>query len=233
MKVAICDDESFFRDELRSLLLKYNPLSEKISSIDEFPDGNELLKSKTEYDIIFLDYQMDDINGLETASALRRKNCTSSIVFVTAFPQYAIDAFEVNTFRYLIKPISYDKLVCAIEDYRKTIKNFTNFKANIDGKISYISSKDVIYFEAVGKSCVIRLKNSVVHRADTLSNVLKEFPQEYFFRVHRTYVVNLFYIDFIKGYEITFVNGEKAVISKRNFHNFMKAYKDFLFSIGN
>ena len=126
MKVAICDDELFFRDQLKNGLLKYDPTSEKISSIDEFSDGKDLLKSKTEYDIIFLDYQMNDKNGMEIARALRRKNCTSAIIFATSFPEYAIDAFEVGAFRYLVKPVSYDKLVLAIEDYRKKIKSFTN-----------------------------------------------------------------------------------------------------------
>jgi DNA-binding LytR/AlgR family response regulator len=233
MKVAICDDEVFFRYELRKLLIRYDPTSKIISSIDEFSDGGEILKSENEYDIIFLDYQMTTTTGMETARALRRKNCTSALIFATSFPQYAVDAFEVNAFRYLIKPVSYDKLKLAIDDYIKTMDAFTNFKASVDGKISYINSKDVMYFEAVGKSCVIRLKDSIINRADTLANVIKEFPQEYFYRVHRTYVVNLFYIDSIKDYEITFVNGEKATISKRNFHDFIKAYKNFLFSLTN
>lgn len=110
MKIAICDDSGETRLEISRLVKKQQERAE----IDFFVSGEELLSADTEYDIIFLDIAMKKLSGIETAKRLRessekRGGKKSIIVFITAFKDYMNEAFDVNAFHYLIKPVDGEK----------------------------------------------------------------------------------------------------------------------------
>lgn len=108
MKLAICDDEIVFRKQLIESIDKYY---KNYSNLDiyEFSSGEELLESYDSgavYDIVFLDIEMKDINGLDTAKIIRKYRRNEIIVFLTSHTKYAIDGYEVNALRFLEKPIN-------------------------------------------------------------------------------------------------------------------------------
>lgn len=105
MKIAVCDDEMVLFEELYTLLNEYSALKKEPILTTYFKTGNDLLLSTEKFDIIFMDYQMDDMDGLETSKRLRLKNSNVAIIFLTAFPKIVFQSFEVNTFRFLLKPI--------------------------------------------------------------------------------------------------------------------------------
>lgn len=105
MKIAVCDDEIILYEELYTLLNEYSTLKKEPILTTYFKTGYDLLSSTEKFDIIFMDYQMDDIDGLETSKRLRLKNSDVTIIFLTAFPKIVFQSFEVNTFRFLLKPI--------------------------------------------------------------------------------------------------------------------------------
>lgn len=105
MFAALCDDDKYITEEIKKLLLEYAKDNRITIDIDEFESGEELLNSEKNYDIIVLDYQLGSTNGLTVAKELRKRNVLSSIIFLTSYPNFMIDAFEVNTFRFLLKPI--------------------------------------------------------------------------------------------------------------------------------
>lgn len=93
MTAAICDDEKAFRYEISGLVCKYMKSRNIEIYTDSYANGTELLKSEKEYDVIFLDYQMEEINGIETAEKLRETNSDSVIIFISAYPAAALDAY--------------------------------------------------------------------------------------------------------------------------------------------
>ena len=110
MKIAICDDEAIFRKELKKHIDNYSKQKHLDIICDEFNNGHQLISSKNQYDVIFLDHQMDNITGLETAKKLRENNNDTDIIFLTSYPHIVFDTFSVNTFRFLVKPIDDEKL---------------------------------------------------------------------------------------------------------------------------
>lgn len=228
MIAAICDDDEIFRKEIKAFLINYKIEHRLHIDILEFQDGNSLLNCKELYDIVFLDYLMPNINGMETARILRSRKNICHIIFITSFPEFIIEAFEVNTYRFFIKPLDKNKLANSIDCFVKDKKMFSPVVVNVSGEQIVISSEDIIYLEGYGKYCNIRTTNNTVQSSKTLSGVLELLPRHCFFRTHKSYAINLYCIVSIKDDFITLNNGEKAKISRNRMSGFKKAYKDFV-----
>lgn len=228
MQVAICDDEVEFRNELKNLLLEYK--REKRIQIDiyEFKNGNSLLDSKIIFDIVFIDYQMPGLDGLETAKAIRLKNCICSIIFITNYPQFVFDSFEVQPFRFFTKPLDANKLKTAMDNYLRQQKLLNPILIVEDGEQKTINSESIIYLEGDGKYCLVRTKDHVFKSSKTLSKVQELLPQHCFYRIHKSYVVNMYCISSIVGNEVLLINGEKARIGREHIAEFKTVYRNFV-----
>ena len=228
MQIAICDDEPDFRDELRNYLVEYKKDRRLQLDIYEFENGNDLCISKIPFDIVFLDYQMPSLDGMETARILRENNVLCNIVFVTNYPDFVFESFEVNPYRFWKKPVEFEKVESLLNLYIKQHKMLAPIMIfDYDGQ-KIIESKDVVYLEGDGRYCIIRTRFETVHSSKTLSGVLELLPQYCFFRVHKSYAVNLYCVKRILGNEVWLNNGEKVLISRNNVSKFKVAYKNFI-----
>ena len=151
MKIAICDDKMVLHEDLKQHLEEYAIKRNLVFVYDDYTNGYDLIASTIEYDLIFMDYQMDEINGLETSRRLRKKNIQTPIIFLTSFPNIVFDTFEVNAYRFLVKPIDMEKLSSALDDFLKSTddNNFLLIKTDEDNK--KINIDDIIYAEASDK----------------------------------------------------------------------------------
>ena len=228
MQVAVCDDEKLFRAELCDALSEYK--REKRVSVDifEFENGQQLLDSKTVFDIVFMDYQMPGIDGLSAARNLRSKNSICSIIFVTSYPNFVFSSFEVQPFRFFVKPLDKNKLNDAIDSYIHQQKLLNPIIITEDGEQKTIPSEDIIYIEANGKYCLLRTKNDTHQSSKTISKVLELLPEHCFYRIHKSYAINMYFVSAIVGNEVFFINGEKAVIGRNHLKEFKKVYRSFV-----
>lgn len=228
MQIAICDDEGNFREQLKNYLVEYKKDKRLQLDIYEFKNGNDLCMSKLSFDIVFLDYEMPLLNGMETARKLRENNVLCNIVFVTNYPDFVFDSFEVNLYRFWKKPIEFEKVEGLLNLYIKQHKLLAPIMIfDYDGQ-KIIESKDVVYLEGDGRYCIIRTVKETVRSSKTLSGVLELLPQYCFFRVHKSYAVNLYFVREIDSSVILLKNGEKVSISRKNAANFKIAYKKFI-----
>ena len=158
MRVAICDDEKSMQTVLEKLLDEYSRIRKIDISVDKFDNGHDLIKTlnEREYEIVFMDYQMQDIDGMETSRLIRNKNNECIIIFVSAYPEIAVDSYEVNTFRFIVKPIKKEKLFKAIDDYLKSIDYDNLLILKTHEGTWKIKMSDIIYAEAKGKHTIIR-----------------------------------------------------------------------------
>jgi len=196
MKCIIIDDEYPARVELRYFIEKYKNLE----IVGEFEDSISALNcfEKNSIDIIFLDINMPNMNGMVLAKLISKFEIKPQIIFITAYGEYAVDAFSIKAFDYILKPYSEERIMKTLDSL---IENNTTEKKNEGKSINrltlwkgekmYVLSLDEIYvFEACERETKVYAKGEIYFSKQKISNLEEELPN-IFFRTHRSYIVNI------------------------------------------
>ncbi len=189
MRVAICDDEERFAVELKQILDTL--CFEADLCVDTFNDGIslELSYKKNPYDVVFLDIEMEGINGIEVAERIRKINEETYIIFVTSHVEYAIKGYEVNALRYLTKPVKQEKVLEVMRYIIDKKKNSRTISIRCEGESLLIEVSKILYIEAMDKYVKIYTE----HDEYLVRSNLTEFEEklkDYFVRIHRCFLVN-------------------------------------------
>lgn len=229
MNIAICDDERIWQDELIKHLNEYKNKRKIDLFIQCFSDGKSCCESKNnKYDIIFMDYQMGESTGIEIARKIRKSNSDSIIIFVSAYPQVALDTFEVKTFRFLAKPIDRAKLFKAIDDYLAEIDidSFLIFKTH--EKTIRIKISEIIYAEAQRNHTIIHTTKEDFEILKNLKSVEKMLPKDKFFRCHNAYITSFHHVKNHSNTEIHYDDNSISYISRSMLPKFRIAFQEFI-----
>ena len=177
-----------------------------------------------------MDFQMKDKNGIYTVSAMRQRNNNTHVIFASSYKDVVFDSLKVKTFRFLIKPIEKEKLYEALNSLiREKSNRFTVLVRNTEQSANYrILERNIIFAQAENVSTLIYASDKCYKYADTLSAFQKELSSDFFFRSHRSFLVNMKYITNYSKNEIIFSTGEKALLSKIKYKEFQKTYFDFM-----
>ncbi len=223
LQVAICDDEPVIANEIKERLFRYKP----DYIIDLYLSGKELLNSMNEYDLIFLDIEMPEMNGMEVATALRNKEYEGNLVFLTSHTEFMSDAFKVKAFRFLQKPIVDSAFQEAVDEAEEEVMNHKKILVDTTEGTTLISIRDIIYFETIRNYTYIHMKQGELETRKTLHEWMDIIGQEHFYQVHKSYAVALRYIETIgsDGIFMKDING-RIPVSKRK----IKEVKDVFFA---
>lgn len=231
INAIIIDDERLARLELKHLLANFN----EINIVAECSSLNETKIALEEHavDLLFLDINMPEKNGFELLESLEK---TPDVIFVTAYDEYAVKAFEVNALDYLLKPIDPDKLENSIQNFINNYeKKGTSKPKNLDynsqifikdgQKCWFVELKDIRYFESEGNYIRVFFKNFKPLILKSLNKLEEKLDPEYFFRANRKNIVNVKWIETVEpwfngGLQATLKNGEKIEISRRQSSKF-------------
>ena len=188
--VAIVDDEPEFRKRILEMFMAYQSESSNKLVIQEFGSAEELLQVYREmehpFHILIMDVEMGVINGAEAAKEIRKTDKTVSIIFVTNYPSYAIDAFDVDAVGYLVKPVEYIQLKTRMAkaiidvDYlndRLLAKN-RYLKVTVNYKEISIEINGIYYIEKRRNQCIIHTVNDEYTCYDTLSQLYEKYTKE-------------------------------------------------------
>ena len=152
MKVAVCDNDVEFLKELTDLIDSYIFDRNVMLNVKKFTDYESLLNQIDDFDIFFLDYKMDGIDGLSFARKLAEKyGDRKRIVFVTAYPEIVYEAFEVRAFRFLVKPIEREKLYRTLDDLLMTTNLNPKITVKTDGETHYLEADEIHYLKVERK----------------------------------------------------------------------------------
>lgn len=234
INIAICDDEVSYTDKLKSGIEK--ALKEKeVSSyrIDVWNSGEEMCRNKEkllEYQVVFLDMQMKEMSGLETAQEVRRVNKTCCLVFVTAFIEYAPEGYRLEVIRYLLKKDLDGTLPECVETVLEKI-NRNNRKESFGFKEGEkeLPITEILYVESEKHRLIFHLaggKEQCFTMAGRLDDIQKRLEQYGFIRVHKSFLVNLEKITLIKNYKVKLENGEELPVPREKFRQVKKLYME-------
>lgn len=228
MRIAICDDEYLFRDELKKMIFHYKAERRLHMDVYTYESGEALLADARSFDMIFLDYQMPGLDGMEVARQLRRRNHMCSIVFVTAYPSFVFESFEVQPYRFFVKPVSQNDIDSLLTGFITQEQKLAPLIVINEGEQKVVRAKDVLYLEGAGKYCTVRTALQTYSSSKTLSQVHDLLPQYCFYRSHKSYVVNLYSVQSMENGEITLTNGEIVQIGRSKLAEFKRIYKQFI-----
>ena len=230
MRIAICDDEKFFRESLKNNLEDYAEERALDFVYSEFSSGELFLSNNTEFDLIFMDYQLEKANGIDTVDNLRNRENETTVIFISNYRDVAIDSLKVQTHRFLTKPVNIEKLHEALDSFIKKYysENYVLLYNEEKDKICRIAEKSIIYAEADNIYSRVRTATDFYIFKGTLSKFEHWLNSDFFYRSHRSFIINFNYIDSYTHSEILFENNEKASLTKTKFSMFQKKYIDFL-----
>ncbi|MCM1024694.1 MAG: LytTR family DNA-binding domain-containing protein [Prevotella sp.] len=228
MFVAICDDEEAMRNSLARLLQEYGAKRGVDIIADRFENGSGLLRAQRKYEIVFMDYQLNGIDGIETSRKIREANDDCTIIFVSAFPEAALDSFEVGTFRFLKKPVDKSKLFRALDDYFKSEDRDNYIVIKTRDRVWKIKISDIIYAEAKGKHTVVRTVRECLEVTVHLKVIESMLPPVKFVRCQRSYIAGFGHISNHSNTDIFFDNGEMAQIGKAYIKKFKETFQNYI-----
>ncbi|EGT3758239.1 LytTR family DNA-binding domain-containing protein [Clostridioides difficile] len=215
-RIVICEDDITQIAFLRECILKsLEGISSQIE-LFEFNSGEELLETNLEgIDIFFLDIKMLQLTGMDVAKIIRETNDTSEIIFITSIVDYIQEGYKVRAYRYLLKPIDFgdlnESILSCISDIIKKRENFML----IENKdiINKILINSIMYIEVRKKVLTIHTKNDTYYTKNSMDKIELELEKYNFFRCHKSYLINLEYIQFICKNTVV-INDEDVPVSK-------------------
>ena len=235
MKVAICDDDSRDLLQIVSLLESYRHDRKAELSYVSFQNATDLLASmeNENYNVLLLDVLMPGVNGMQAARDIRKQNEHVEIIFLTSSPEYAVESYSVRAHYYLLKPASEEKLFPIfdrlLDDFKKPedalyIKTQSSVFSLPYGKIECIEvrAKKLYFYLTDGDT-----REVTGHLADYEQTLLKR-PD--FIKVHRSYLVNLQWVQELRLGELVTASGRRVPVSRAAYSQVRTAYTQFLFS---
>ena len=206
MNVIIVDDEPLAQDVLETYINQIPELN-LIKKCNNALEANETLKSN-DVDLMFLDIQMPQLTGIDFLKTLAKP---PMVVFTTAYDNYAVEGFELDALDYLLKPISLERFMKAVnkadelyslkQNRTEIVEGENNdfFFVKADKKLIKINYDDILYIEGLKDYVIIRTNTGRVITLQTMKSLESKLPQNIFKRIHRSYISNLDKIEAVVG----------------------------------
>ncbi len=198
IKCIVIDDEELARTLLKSYIDKVDFL-ELIADFENPIEAMQLLKG-SHIDIIFLDIQMPELKGTDFAKMI---NPRTRVIFTTAYSKYALEGFELNALDYLLKPITFERFLQAVNKYKQeetAIDDSITVKSGYD--LHKLKFEDILYVESDSEYVNFYTSGKKIMSYQTLKSLEKTLPTSTFIRVHRSYIVNKQKVSALKGRDL-------------------------------
>lgn len=215
INAIIVDDEPLALDVLETFIAQI-PEIKLIQRCEDAFEANEALKAH-QVDLIFLDIQMPQLTGIDFFKSLTNP---PEVIFTTAYSNYAVEGFEMDAVDYLVKPISLDRFLKAVNKASEKIKNKRNgenggnteeefFFVKADKKLVKVNYDEIIYIEGLKDYVIIRLEKGRVITLQTMKSLEEKLPSKSFKRIHRSYILSLNKINAIVGNVVEVTENDK------------------------
>lgn len=231
MKIGVCDDRKEIREIITGKIKKFYP-AEQITS---YKSGQEVLDESHLPDILLLDIQMPEMDGMETAGKLRRRDKGMIIIFVTVAKDYVFQSFDVGAFHYLVKPFAEEKLAEVLQNAVRLVeerkaegtgrKKAPSLMVTSKGEHIAVPLEDIVYAEVFNRKIIIHTMDADIEYYGKMKELEKEAGED-FYRPHRAYLINF---NFVRKYNaaVIYLKKGQALVAKQNYQDFVKCYLKF------
>ena len=224
LSIAVCDDEVI---ECCNMARKIRDILEEMKIpciIRQFQSGREMLQAMESFDIVFLDIMMQDLDGMKTAKIFRERAYDKILIFVSSSREYVFEAYDVEAFQYLLKPVSDRKLKGVLQKAVLKTENrsqeFIIVSRERQKKKLFLA--DIYYFEIRGRVVDVHGSEGIFAYYEKIGELESKLRDKGFFRCHKSYLINLKYVDGYNRQEAILENGEAIVIAKRRYEEFCR-----------
>ena len=231
-KIAVCDDNKYDIKEICGALdqLKGEGINLQVTT---YTNGRDIIadfEKGERFHLLILDMVMQPINGIETAKELRKNDISMPILIVTSTRDFALDGYLVNAWRYLTKPIDREKFLSEVrvilDKAREKDKEY--FIVENDQGISKVKLDDVIYFESNLHVITLHTIKENYSFRDTISKIEETYAPDGFFRIHKSFLVNLKYVKNVSKLDVKMINGEILPLAKLRAASLHEALLDYV-----
>jgi DNA-binding LytR/AlgR family response regulator len=230
LKIALCEDEQLQRETIKNYIYEMFKEKEKEYELIEFDSGEALLGNYPKnLDILFLDIQMGSINGMDTARKVREFDNSVEIIFITGLWEYVQEGYEVRAYRYLIKPIDFDKFEKQFGQCIKEIEkqNKDEILAVYKGETNKIELNSIIYIETEGRNTIIHTINNSYKANIGINKLERELIEKSFVRCHNSFIINLQHVTKISHNSVS-LNGNEVLVSRHKMKELKTRFTNFL-----
>ena len=228
IKIALCEDDKLQRELVQNYIDR--SLLNKNYEIFEFKSGEELIANYPQkLDILFLDIQMEEINGMDAAKKIRTFDDNVEIIFITGIWDYVQEGYEVRAYRYIIKPIDFNtfetQLKLCIKEIEK--KKKPSIVATYKGEVNKIEVRSIVYIETDNRNILIHTAEESYKSNMGISKIEKHLEGSTFFRCHNSFLINLEYIHKI-GQDSVFLGKYEVQVSRHKMKDLKVQFTSFL-----
>lgn len=214
MRIAVCDDETMWMEQTRKRLEQIYVSLDLL--VETFSSGKQLLEraKNVSFDLVILDIEMPEMDGLQVARSLRGMGLETEIVFLTSHVEYALKGYEVQALRYLTKPVDAEKLAEVIQYLLEKEKKKKKIVIQSEGETVSLSLSKILYLEVQNHDVLFVTENGTWKTRGKMGDYEEDYESYGFVRIHRGYLVNLAYVTRLKEREVYLSDGSRLPLSR-------------------
>lgn len=231
MQFAVCEDNTSEAELLKEYIKKWSIIKKENIDIKIYKSAESFLfdyQEKATTAVLLLDIEMPGMNGMELAKKIRQSDKSIQIIFVTGISDYVFEGYSVSAVSYILKPVKEDKLFECLD---KAVENINDEEpyiiVNEEGSTSKVSLSDICYIESYGHFSFIHTELKEIKCSTGINQMEKELDDSRFFRVHRSYIISVPWIESITKKEVIIEGGQSIPIARGKWKDVNKAYLEY------